>query len=267
VERHNQELRDAEPQLERRVDGLPLDPSEESFLSWKFGDEFAIANQLQRVRRKRGAQKAAGLAVDRESAKAHAEQTAAQLATEGPRLRKLIEDAQRDLSIVEQTAQHAAQIVQQHDAALQALADPTLLNDADRAIFDRGRRNWERDYGSPARVARQRAAGLLATASLDPNEDREKIAEYCQSHREAGRLVEQRFPDAPPVTPNAHHPLNRDGVRERRFITVNVAGWQSHAEQLRLAAEECTAEAERLESEGQAAKAELDQMLQTLVPA
>lgn len=257
IVRRNQELRDAEKILIRKVDGCVLEPEEESFLGWLFGDEYAIAHQLQRVRKYRTAQRAAGTAADRDAAKSHAEQTAKQYATEGPRLQERIAELQRQLAAIEQAADKARTTTEKHDAALIALADFTLLNDPDRLLYVRRRQNWERDYGRPVRMARQEAEGLLTVAGLDPGQDSDKIGVYAQTAK-LHHLT---------ITNQPRRPGEVNETRDRRYVTVNVAAWQAHVIELRQRAADLNAEADSLDQAGAAAKAELDSMLASLIPA
>jgi hypothetical protein len=50
-------------------------------------------------------------------------------------------------------------------------------------------------------------------------------------------------------------------------IKIDTAAWQRHVQELQAEAEQAIAEAERLEREGDASRAEVDAMLVSLIPA
>jgi len=255
------DLRDAETALIRQADGERLDPDAEFHLAFVYPDQFELDAQKSRVARMRKFQRLAGSVADRQNAKSYQDQTAAQMAAQGPKRRQAIEDAQRDLAALERAADQARAAVEKHETAIHSLLDPTLLNNLDRAVYERGRRDWEANYGSPARVARQTAAGLLEKAGWDAANDDEKLATYSQSKPTLNHLATERLLP----TPTIRQP-GQENVRDKRHIRVDVRAWQQHAAELRAAAEKLLTEAADLETAGEQARQELDQMLRSLVP-
>ncbi len=258
--RRNEELHDAEQILIRKVDGLDIRPDEESFLGWLFGDEFGIANQSRRVRQLRTQQKKAGTAADRQAAKVRQEETALQLREQGPMLQATIDEAQAKLDALKRDAEQAGRIVEGHDAAVLALNDPAHLNDADRPLYERLRKTWERDFGRPSRTKRQEAAGCLEKSKWTIESNSLEIISYCQAHKDP---AVRQIVGMPPRR-NTHEPAT--GNVDHRKPVISGQWWRAHAQELRDRAERLHAEADQLEQAGAPLKAELDEMLQSLVP-
>ena len=197
VARRNAEIRDAEELLLRLQDGEQLDPSEESFLAWIWPAEADMLRQRQRVAKLRKYQRDAATSDVRDEAQAKAAEASEQLEAEGQRLRDEIAKAQAELASLERAAEHAAAVVAGHNIALDALHDAALLNDVDKIHYQRIRRTWEADYGSPARSLRTQAEAFLQRADWTPDDNSTEICQYAQASRGLGHLVTIRTTQAP----------------------------------------------------------------------
>ena len=275
VDRHAREIEDAEKLLIRQQAGETLAPSEASFLDWLFPTDAAMFTQRSRVAKLLRLQRAAGTATDREQAWATAKDAASALEKKGPELHAEIARAQADLAELERAAEQSTALVEKHETAMLALADPVHLDDVTRGRFEHLRKKWEANYGSPARTARAEGQGMIDIAALDPVVDAPKILAYCGSHRGLSHVANVR------ITEGSHRPIavferrSGDGetgsrpyvVRDQRIVTIDAVSWGQFASELRVAGERKLQEAEELESAGSAMLAELDQMLSSLVPA
>jgi len=265
IARRTQELAAAEALFVRQESGEALTPDEAELLRYLYQTESDRARQLQRVHRYRSLQRQAGSGADRADAAKVAEETAATLAEEKPVIVAKIAELQQQLTGLETAAADAQAAHDRRVQAADALRDPLLLPEPLHSRFQHARQTWERDYGRPAREARNRAAGMRATAALDPAEDRDQIAVYVQGSKDprVAGIVHLRFLQTPPdalIRPE-------DRPRDQRFVTVDRGLWQAHQAELIERADAAEAEALRLESEGQALRAELSEMLESLIPS
>lgn len=266
LSRRVQELSAAEELFTRQVDGTELSPDEAEFLRGLWPDKIAHAHEFSRVARYRDLQRAAGPRFEREVAETAARHAAEQLADEGAAIRERLAILQTQLADLEQSAAKAAREHDLRTQAVEKLTDETLLGEPFRSRYQAARQRWEKDYGIPARVARQTAAGLLTKSQWTADNDAEAIATYSQSKPELSHLTVERFTQVDRSYIRQPGPVQGQ-PRDRRHVTVNRPAWQEHVEELRRQAEAATRDAERLEAEGQASKAELDEMLRSLIPA
>jgi len=260
VSRHAEDIRTGDRLLTLQQDGQRLDPNAQTFLGWLWPDKSELARQASRVARRCKLQRRAATAPERDAARAAAEATAKQLQSEGDRLREIIAQAQADLDTLQRDADQARAVVEGHDAALAGLTDPTLLNDCDRAMYERKRTDWEAQFGRPSRELRGQAEAARRLAALDPERDQDQIGTYAQSRPELNGLVTLKIQTVAPE-------MRTQDIRDKRFFFVNLAAWTAHVEQLKQQAAEADREAARLEQDGQALKAELQAMLDTLIPS
>jgi hypothetical protein len=186
------------------------------------------------------------------------------LAVEGPAVRAKIDSLQSELAKLEKAAADATKETEMRVLAIAQLADVTLLPEPSRSRYRFGRERWEKNYGIPARTKRQEAAGCEEKSRWTVA-DREKIAVYCQGHKDPAvrEIVGVRFDQ-----PHATQVNGGDAdVRDRRFVAVNPAAWSAHAAALHQQAEQKLQQAEQLERDGESLKKEIDQMLAKLIPA
>lgn len=264
IARRTAELDAAEQLFRRQVSGDALTPDENEFLRHLWPVAADLHRELSRVARYRKHQQQAGSAADRADAARLAAQTAARLAEESPAIVAKIADLQAALQNLETAARDAAAAHDRRSQAVDALRDPIHLGEPHHSRFEAARQRWERDYGRPSRELRHQAEGFRQRAQLDPGQDRDAIAMYCQASKDprVAGIVHLRFLQTPPdalIRPE-------DRPRDQRFVTVNSVLWQEHAAELLQRADAAEQEAARLEKAGQALKAELDAMLQSLVP-
>jgi hypothetical protein len=261
--------------LQRQQSGETLAPSEVSFLEWLWPSDGALFSQRARVAKLARLQQAAETSAARAEAKAKAQESVDALTTVGETLRIEIAQAQERLADLEQHAKQTSMAVEKHDAAVRSLKDPVLLNDVERGRFEHLRQRWEREYGSPSRVCRHEGEGMIAIAGLDPAADAEKILSYASSHRGLDHVVTVRILEGHQRgTAFFHRRMDDDGTgprpyvaQDRRMITIDVTSWRQFAVRLRELGEEKLHQAEQLEQGGESLRAELDEMLGSLIPA
>jgi len=259
IARRTQELAVAEELFVKQEAGEPITADEEELLRFLYPDKFARAAQGQRVHRYRSLQRTAGSTAERTEVETAAQETAAELAEEGPAIRAQIEELQQQLQALEKSAAAAQADHARRSQAVDALRDPLLLGEPFRSRYHAARDRWERDYGRPSRSLRNQAVGYRKTAGLDPAEDSAAIAMYAQGTKGQEHLVKTQIELRDPAVRSSE-------VRDRRIVKVDAAAWQQHAQELLQQADAAEAEAERLEQDGQALKAELDGMLNALIP-
>lgn len=248
VGQHTARVAAAERLIEAEVGGRELLPDEDLLVRSVF-PKSERAEALRVIARRLKTQATAGTRAQRDAAAKRRDETAGQLAAEGPGIEAEIAKLQERLAKLEQSARNAASESERREAAAQELgSDPTFLAPGPRARYEFGRRNWEATYGRPARVKRQEAEGLRQLADSDPEEReaRDRIVEYASKHPKLGPLA--------------------DSGADGRHPRVNRPAWEAHVVELREQADELDAEANELESAGAETKRQLDAMLAALVP-
>jgi hypothetical protein len=108
---------------------------------------------------------------------------------------------------------------------------------------------------------RARAEGLRTVCSWTPEANPKEIEVHCDHPRlrQIVQAVRQPVADPPWITVrNPGNPMPK--------IKIDTAAWQRHVQELQAEAEQAIAEAERLEREGDASRAEVDEMLASMIP-
>jgi hypothetical protein len=218
------------------------------------------------VGRRAKLQRQAGTGAERKAARVARDEAAQKLAGEGSRIREQVEALQRELVALERSAAETAAVVERQSTAVAALHDPAFLPEPHRSRYEAGRQAWERDWGIPARSARLRSDALQAIAKLNPDDrdELQKIHDHCTGSSDSATRAITAVRTESQSSPFVQ--VSRPGNALLR-VTIDRAAWQRHVQELQVEAEQAIAEAERLEREGDAARAELDAPLANLIPA